>query len=323
MTTEQPVLPELPHQAVDVYQRILNGERLPADIPGLDALLSAGFVVPVLHSPGAYSAVDPRRVGPQLITLLQAHISAASVFADAMPSFLADLEKRFDSARPGAAGVERLTGLDEINKRINDEHHLTRSIIRSGQPGQRTPEDLRKSLKRDEAGLRRGLAMRTLYPASLRRTPTVSNWAQNMAGLGAEVRTLAAPFQRSIIFDDRTAFIPDHSGEGPPPPTVSVVVTEPLLVARIIAEFELDWARADTWYGAATADQGTVTTKGDRALLRELCSGKSRAEIADALSISPNWLGDRIRSLTKRLGLKSEAQLIHWWCRSPEYSIHD
>ncbi|MEW1700704.1 hypothetical protein [Streptomyces sp. NPDC091278] len=311
---------------MDTYQRVLNGEWIAPDAPGLDSLVDAGFLVRILHSPGMYSAVDPRRVSPSLLSQLQAHISAATAFAEAMPNFVAKLEKRFDAARPSASGVERLVGLEAINQRINMEHQLSSTIIRSAQPGQRTPEDLQKSLARDEAGLRRGLAMHTLYPASLRRTPTVSAWAQSMSELGAEVRTLAAPFLRSIIFDDRTAFIPDHvhNGGEAPPQKVSVVVTDRLIVARLCTQFDLYWSRAVTWYGGAnSATEGTITTAGDRALLRELCCGKSRAEIADALSITTGWVGDRIRSLTKRLGLKTEAELVHWWARSLEYDLPD
>ena len=320
-----PGLPDLSEEAVDAYRRLLGGESLSPEAPGLASLLDAGLAVACPPDIGSFAAVEPRLAALQMFALITPHLQAVNAYAAALPGFLVSLRERFYEARPASDGIEHLVGRDTVNKRIAEEHRSARDEIATAQPGPRTAQDLAYSFDRDRAALKRGLTMRTLYHAAVRRAPRVGEWARDMAAAGGEVRTLNGPFPRTIVFDRRVTFVSVHPRGSEPPPDEAVVITDPLVSARLASDFDLYWDRADPWYGGGTVrrDEGLTTSQTQRAILRELCLGRNQKQAAKNLGISPAWVNDQMRDLRVKLGVETLNEVIYWWRGSADHDIHN
>ncbi|MGI5139376.1 MULTISPECIES: hypothetical protein [unclassified Streptomyces] len=253
------------------------------------------------------------------------HLTALAAFTGALPEFMAGLRDRHDAMRPPHASIQFLQGRELINEHIAREHLNARTEIISAQPGHRTPEDLSFSCDRDRGALKRGLPMRTLYHSSVRRVATVGDWAKSMAHAGGEIRTFNSRFPRSIIFDRRVAFIPAHTSECEKSSDDAVMVTEPLVVERLAYVFDLFWDRAQPWFGRGdnSRDKGLVTTHTQRAILRELCLGRTQAQAAKNLGLGPAWINEQMGQLRKKLGAKTLNEVIYWWATSADHEVQD
>ncbi|WP_330306182.1 MULTISPECIES: hypothetical protein [unclassified Streptomyces] len=260
-----------------------------------------------------------------MIDKVHHHLAALATYTAAMPGFLATVRDQFQASRERHESIQLLTGREAINEHIAREHAAARTEIIAAQPGQRTPEDLSFSFDRDRSALKRGLPMRTLYHSSVRRVATVGDWANAMAAAGGEIRTFNGRFPRSIIFDRRVAFIPACTGESETPPDKAVMISEPLIVARTSYVFGLFWERAQPWYGRGDSgkDKGLVTTPAQRAILRELCLGRTQAQAAKNLGIGPAWINEQLGQLRKRLGAQTLNEVIYWWATSPDHDVQD
>ncbi|MGW2933291.1 hypothetical protein ACWDA7_15800 [Streptomyces sp. NPDC001156] len=166
--------------------------------------------------------------------------------------------------------------------------------------------------------------MRTLYHSSVRRVPTVGDWAKAMAAHGGEIRTINGRFPRSIVFDRRVAFVPAQSGGGEPSPDECVMITDPYGVGRIVDVFDMFWERAQPWHGGTRGeDKGLLTTDTQRAILRELCLGRTQAQAAKNLGIGAAWINEQLGQLRKKLGAQTLNEVIYWWATSPDHEEQD
>jgi DNA-binding CsgD family transcriptional regulator len=320
-----PDLPDLSDDMAAIYQRILHGESVPPGTPGLTELLAGGLVaVNRLAGQDTYNAIEPRYAALQVTRQIHAQIAAVSTYTGALPGLLASLQDQFEAARPPHDAIQHLKGRDVINERIDHEHKAIRAEILTAQPGQRTRADLEYSYDRDRSALEQGLSMRTLYHSSVRRVPTVGDWAKAIAAAGGEIRTFNGRFPRSIIFDRRVAFVPVHTGEDEPPAEEAVMISDPLVVARIAYSFELFWERAEPWFGGSRGeDMGVTTTATQRAILRELCLGRTQAQAAKNLGIGPSWVNEQLGQLRAKLGVETLNEAIYWWATSPDHAVQD
>ncbi|REE61387.1 DNA-binding CsgD family transcriptional regulator [Streptomyces sp. 3212.3] len=320
-----PDLPDLSVQATKVYRLALDGEPIPPGTPGLAQLLTMGLVVDSHSGDDLYSAIEPRYPALDMIGQVHQHLTALTEFTGAMPGFLATLRDQFQALSTRHESIQHLTGRDLINDHIARQHACARTEIIAAQPGHRTPEDLSFSFDRDRGALERGVAMRTLYHSSVRRVATVGNWANSMAASGGEIRTFNGRFPRSIIFDRSVAFIPAHTGESVNPSDEAVMISEPLVVARLAYVFDLFWERAQTWFDRSDSgkDKNLATTSTQRAILRELCQGRTQAQAAKNLGIGPAWINEQLGQLRKKLGAQTLNEVIYWWATSPDHEVQD
>lgn len=321
--SQVPDLPDLSDKTAHVYQQILEGISIPAGTPGLADLLATGLVVDSPRGKDTYTAIDPRYPTVEMTRQLHTRVEQLSTFTDALPGFLATVRDQYMAARPPHESIQRLRGRQLVNEHISREHAGARTEIISAQPGNRTPEDLSFSYERDRRALQEGLSMRTLYHSSVRRVATVGDWANSMTAAGGKIRTFNGRFPRAIIFDRRVAFIPVHTVPEPHPHE-AVMVSDPLVVAHAIAIFDLFWERADPWLGPGPGDDKEVVTSAtQRAILRELCLGRTQAQAAKNLGIGKAWINEQLGELRKKLGAQSLNAVIYWWATSPDHSLQD
>ncbi|MEU4094446.1 hypothetical protein [Streptomyces sp. NPDC026673] len=319
-----PDLPDLSASLADAYQRILDGETLARETEGLDSLLGNGLAAQYPYAPDTYSPVEPQYGALRMMHILHAHLEQLTAYAGAMPDLLVDLRDRYQSSRPSDKSIQHLIGRPAINKRIAAEHSGARKEILAAQPGPRSTEDLAHSFERDRSGLLRGLTMRTVYHGSVRRVAAIGDWARNMAAAGGEIRTVQGRFARSIVFDRRVAFVPVFTNEGEPPPDEAVMVSDPLVVGHIAHHFDLLWERADQWEGRReTPEDGLVTNRSQRDILRELCLGRTQAQAAKNLGISSAWVNKQMGELRDKLGVGTLNEVIYWWATSPDHDEQD
>ncbi|MFK0106393.1 hypothetical protein [Streptomyces sp. NPDC091217] len=322
-----PDLPELSQDMIVAYQRVLDGESVAPGTPGLAELLATGLVVRNWHAGSdSYSPIEPSHPELGMIEQVHAHMDVLTAYLGVLPGFLATLRDQFQSAHLSNEAIQHLKGRDLVNDHIAREHASARTEIISAQPGPRTPEDLAFSRDRDLGALRQGLSMRTLYHSSVRRVATVGNWAKAMTSAGGEIRTLNGRFPRTIIFDRRVAFVPVHTGsdDNEPPADEAVMISDPLVVAQVAHAVALFWERADPWdSGPRGEEKGLSTTPLQRAILRELCLGRTQALAAKNLGIGPAWINEQLSHLRKKLGVQTLNELIYWWAKSPDHDAPD
>jgi hypothetical protein len=274
--------------------------------------------------PGVLSAIEPRHRVLPMIEQIHIHLEALTAYAGALPGFLANLRGRFEATRTSNESIQHLVGRELINEHIAREHGAARKEIISAQPGNRTAGDLAYSFERDRAALKQGVSMRTMYHSSVRRVATVGDWAKEIAAAGGEIRTVNGRFPRSIIFDRRVAFAPVHTAEVEPPADEAVMLSDPLVAARATAVFDLFWERAEPWLCPSPGkDTGLTTTVTQRAILHELCLGRTQAQAAKNLGISSAWVNNQMGELRTNLGMKTLNEVIYWWAKSPDHDIQD
>ncbi|WP_324787073.1 hypothetical protein [Streptomyces sp. H51] len=320
-----PDLPDLSDDMLITYQRVLDGKPLSPDTPGLAQLLAMGLVV---SSPPAgsdtYTPIEPRHPALGMVERVHTQLQLLTAYMGALPAFLATLQDQFQSARLTIEAIQHLKGRDVVNEYIAREHASARTEIISAQPGHRTPEDLAYSYERDLGALQQGLTMRTLYHSSVRRVATVGDWAKAMTAAGAEIRTLNGRFPRCIIFDRRVAFVPVYSDTGEPPADEAIMISYPLVVAKTAHTFGLFWERAEPWFsGYRGEDDGLSTTPLQRAILRELCLGRTQVQASKNLGVSPAWINEQLGQLRKRVSVQTLNELIYWWAKSPDHDVQD
>lgn len=320
-----PELPVLSDEVTAAYQRILDGEPLQPDTPGLDSLMTSGLAVRFPQIADTYTPVEPGIAALHMMAILHAQLAAVTQYAQELPEFLVNLRDRFQASMPPAGSVQHLVGRTLINQRIHIEHSGARTDIITAQPSPRSSEDLAYSSARDYAALQRGLSMRTLYHSSVRRVASVGDWAKHMADGGGEIRTMSGRFPRIIVFDRRVAFVPVYRNwdEGEPPADEAVMISDPRIAAQISHVFDLFWERADLWMGGSNGDANLQTNSTQRAILRELCMGRNQKQAAKNLGISSAWVNDQLRELRLTLGVGTLNEVIYWWARSPDHTAND
>ncbi|MEV6739190.1 hypothetical protein AB0N14_20570 [Streptomyces sp. NPDC051104] len=66
-----------------------------------------------------------------------------------------------------------------------------------------------------------------------------------------------------------------------------------------------------------------MTTALQRAILRELCMGRTQAQAAKNLGIGPAWINEQLGQLRKKLGVQTLNEVIYWWAKSPDHELQD
>jgi DNA-binding transcriptional ArsR family regulator len=182
-------------------------------------------------------------------------------------------------------------------------------------PGPGTGPDGVHAVIRDP--LARGVAMRALFQHSSRFSEPTKEYVQRVMEYGVEVRTLPEFFDRLIIVDGESAFIP--GGERRPG---AVLIRDRAVVAFLGDVFEKAWVRAGRFpfrpVRAADAAGEVVpdTRRAIKSLLIEGCSDKA---IARRLGLSLRSVQGHIAALRDQYGAQHRFQLGYRMARA-EYA---
>ncbi|MES4887364.1 LuxR family transcriptional regulator [Streptomyces sp. NPDC096012] len=219
---------------------------------------------------------------------------------------------------PTPGTVRYLDGAAAVRDAVDEALWRARHEILVAQPdgpGPGTGPDGVHAVLRDP--LARGVAMRALFQHSSRFSEPTKKYVQGVMEYGVEVRTLPEFFDRLIVVDGGTAFIP--GGERRPG---AVLVRDRAVVAFLGDVFEKAWVRAGRFpfrpVRAADAAGEVVpdTRRAIKSLLIEGCSDKA---IARRLGLSLRSVQGHIAALRDQYGAQHRFQLGYRMARA-EYA---
>jgi sugar-specific transcriptional regulator TrmB len=199
-------------------------------------------------------------------------------------------------------------GLQEINAAIQRELDRARDEILTAQPdGPRPDLVLQDALDAVRRQLAAGVAMRTLYQHSTRFDEPTKNYVRAVSRYGVMVRTLPEFFERLIIIDRATAFIPGSEDR-----TTAVLIREPAVVGFLADVFEREWDRAEPYpfVPVRAAEAASEVIPALRESIRKLLiEGRSDKEIARRLGLSLRSLQAHVARLKEDHGAQHRLQL--------------
>ncbi|ANN17979.1 hypothetical protein SD37_21560 [Amycolatopsis orientalis] len=217
---------------------------------------------------------------------------------------VAKLTERY-SARPWsvdpATGLERIEDLDQVRQRLSELAFFTRRSVWSVQPGasiSRSAIEASKPL--DLRGLRRGIAVRTIYNTGALDDEVFLDYVQEVTAAGAEIRVTDDPIERMVIMDDVVAVLPidpQNSGQG------ALIVRQPGLIVGFLRLFHRLWNEASV-YPPPKPDAGGPSGE-DRKVLALLAEGSTDEVAARVIGVSVRHLRRRVARLMTELGAGS------------------
>jgi sugar-specific transcriptional regulator TrmB len=231
--------------------------------------------------------------------LYRAQEQLSSIRAEA--AVLVDEYQRSANRRRGE--VEHLTGTDEIVARLLElGQNLTTSLdsIITATP---TPHQLEQAKSDEARDLARGVAIRSIYPASARHDSSVVEYAAWLRDHGGAARAAISVPNRVLIYDREVAvvmFDPEDFTRG------AVIINTPGVVAALRALYELLW-ESGTELAPTEGDDDLKPE--ERELLQLLARGLKDEAIARQLGISIRTVRRMINTLSNRMDTSSRFAL--------------
>ncbi|MFE6334734.1 LuxR family transcriptional regulator [Streptomyces sp. NPDC057798] len=210
----------------------------------------------------------------------------------------------------GAPGrIRYIDGPETVQDTIGDALFRAKREILTAQPDEPGPGaalELLHAAVRDP--LARGVALRTLFQHSARFSEPTKKYVQQVMAQGdVAVRTLPEFFDRLILIDGETAFIP--GGEHP---HSAALIRDGAVVAFLRGVFEKAWVRAERFpfrpVRAADAAREVVPDV-RQAIKALLVEGRSDKAIARRLGMSLRSVQGHIASLREQYGAQHRFQL--------------
>lgn len=252
-------------------------------------------------------AVDPSLVQSRVVAPLGMRASELLEESTQWATTFADLGQAFRRTQTADLPVTQVRGLANINRYISSVVADAELELLTAQPaGARSAAVLKVALARDLRALERGLAMRTLYQHSARRSIATRDYVTEVTRYGAQVRTLDEFFERLIVVDRRVAILPG-AGDN----TVAVVVHEPNLVAYLADIFERYWERARSFIDREDETQRAVADDVHNMTVRMLLEGHSDDASAKRMGVSTRTYAGYVAALKHEYGVQTRFQLGH------------
>ncbi|MFE3498875.1 helix-turn-helix transcriptional regulator [Kitasatospora sp. NPDC059160] len=195
----------------------------------------------------AFDGVDPQaaveRLARRRLDGLQDEIRRVVSARHLVDGLLEDQRAgRQGAGRQGASGELRyVEGIDQVIACVDELSFFAREERLTTHPGPIISAALDAVRASDLKYLRRGLRMRTILHASALDSHRISRFATELAEQGAEVRGTAAPLERMVVFDRRTALVatdPQDITRG------ALVIRQPGLLSHLLALFERRWSQS-------------------------------------------------------------------------------
>ncbi|MCC3654223.1 LuxR C-terminal-related transcriptional regulator [Streptomyces sp. S07_1.15] len=202
--------------------------------------------------------------------------------------------------------VEFFTDREQLRRRIDAFHPLTRHELLSMRTTFPEPEVLEESLVTDLRLLARGAACRLLVSASALRRPGAARYVESVAEAGAEVRVATSVPLYLLIIDRELTVM--WAGLGSDRDRGDVALHGSLIAACFVQVFEHSWAAASPHIPGPSADRAQTArdyTSREREVLALLATGAKDESIARRLGISERTLRRLMTQLVEKLGVES------------------
>ncbi|MFJ8308071.1 MULTISPECIES: LuxR C-terminal-related transcriptional regulator [unclassified Streptomyces] len=270
----------------------------------LETLSELALIRSSAEQHGRLRAVSPDIGMEILMARQQAELAAQQQKLEASRAVAAQLIAEYADLRPAATspGVEHLIGLDQIRDRLARLARETRTEVATFAPnGAQSEENIAAARPLNEAQLRRGIRMRTVYLDSVRNSQITVDYVNWIAGLGGQVRTVPSLPTRMIIVDRSTAVIPvssDDTAAG------AVVLNGQGTLTALCALFDSVWEGAQPLGSAAPRDEQGLSPQ-ESTTVTLLARGHTDEAIAKRLGVSQRTARRIATDLMERLGARS------------------
>lgn len=318
-------------EAVELFGRLTTGGQPGPDDGEAFARLRAWGMAGLTDDGATAVALPPTQAVWPIAENALAHLERQVELLRGLPQMVRELDVHFAGSRHRAGtGSEFLADRAEINERIGSILEGAQFELLGAHPhGPRTRAQMELGVPRDTAALERGVTYRTLYQDGVRDDAVTCEWASTMAPRGVHFRTLADPFERVVIVDERIAVISNYVIPDAPD-GAAWIITDRAMVGFCKHAFEQEWRRARPWHGerrtrgGQAAAAGGRLSEGQRAILRCLSEGETQDGVARRLQMSKRTLQrelDQIRAVWV-LPQATVAQLTFRWATSPERDLN-
>ncbi|ELS54481.1 hypothetical protein [Streptomyces viridochromogenes] len=313
-----PGFPALTASARELYAACLRGGRPPRDAPPdvLDRLVALGLLVESKTEPDRLVPVDPKlaeaRLGATWRTAALQLLEQAGDLSEALAPLIAEFQGNTTPVVEGDS-VAYLQGKALISACVDDAvSYCTQELI-TAQPGGGRPANTLNAVRANvRAALSRGVSVRTLYQHTAWHAGPTREFVEEMTRLGAQVRTLDEFFERLIIVDRRTAFLPASADRNK-----AVMVREPAVVGFLADIFDRSWQRATEFTGQRTPERSVeITGQLRQMIVRGLIEGESDAVIAKRIGLSQRTYASHLARMKEELGVETRFQLGYQLARS-------
>lgn len=272
--------------------------------PAFDLLVDLGLLI--LEPDSGYVAVDPSTVQSRIVTPMGQQAAALLEESSRWAATFASLGQAFRRSEYDRSTITEVHGYANINRFVQAAVSDAQTELLTAQPsGARSAATLAVAAKRDIRALKRGVAMRTLYQHSARRSQPTRAYVADVAEYGAEVRTLDEFFKRLIVVDRELAIVPGVAGNH-----VAIAITEPSLIAYLADVFDRYWERA---LGFLDRELRSVDIAGDvrDMTVRMLVEGHSDTVSAKRMGVSTRTYAGYVADIKDEYAVQTRFQLGH------------
>ncbi|MEU1056898.1 helix-turn-helix domain-containing protein [Streptomyces sp. NPDC005876] len=263
----------------------------------LDRLARLSLLRPSEERPGQLRPVNPSIGLSALLARQEAELTEQHARFARTREEAARLTSQWSAAHALHGSVERLEGLDEERRRMEELSQQAETEVLSFLPGgAQSPSLLAAARQRDEQCLARGVRVRVVLLHSARNDRPTREYADWLLAAGADVRVCPSLPIRLVLCDGRSAMVPidpkdDRRG--------AIVVAASGVVMALSALFETVWDGAEP-FGERTPRYTEVTPQ-ERRLLMSLRSGLTDEAISRQLGVSVRTARRMLASLMEKL----------------------
>lgn len=302
----------LDHDTDSVYRALLFGQADSVDelrdtlalteetVRGaLDKLFEIELVRRSEDRRGAWRAVDPQAGLRVLLERESAELERRRAEVAASQADVATLiAERIGDHPAESSTLRRLPGMDTVLTRLEQLTESARTAVLGITPGSaQSPASLYAARRNDSRLLERGVAIREIVQDACRNDQATAAHARWLTDAGGDVRTAPTLPHRLIVVDGRTAVVPIDPARTP---KGALEITDPGIVAALVAVFEQLWETA-TPFGASSAPDRHGLTPRERDVLRLLASGITDEAAAARLAVSDRTVRRIMNDLCERL----------------------
>lgn len=302
----------LQHGAGDLFQKIvLKGsipaadQRIAADGPhhdGFALLLQIGLIA-LDPATDSYVPVDPAIVQSQVVTPMGQRAADLLAESSSWAATFAELGQAYRRTSPGEPPITEIRGSTTVKRFLAAALGDAETELLTAHPeGARPAKISSAALKRDREALARGVAVRTLFQHPARRSAATREYVNEIATLGAEVRTLDEFFNRLVVVDRRLAIIP-----GTDPTDVAIAIHDPNLIRYLVDIFERAWERGRPFHDREAEPE--ITDDVHNMAIRMLVEGYSDNASAKRVGVSTRTYAGYVAALKAAYNVETRFQL--------------
>jgi sugar-specific transcriptional regulator TrmB/DNA-binding CsgD family transcriptional regulator len=281
-------------------------ELTPGEVrESIRVLRDRGLIRESLEQPDDVAAVSPQVGLQSLLAQKRADLARRASELAECEAVVARLvhQHSSDPASYDVPGIQRLSGLDAIRRRLEEVASSTQHELLSLAPdGPQSATTIAASKPLDEMLLARGVRMRSVFLDSIRNDGQTVRWAEWLGSIGGEVRFTSVLPLRLKIYDRRIAVVPvnaDRSGGE------ALQVEIPGLITALLALFDEVWQSARTVVESGRSGDAERISEQERHLLSLLAHGQTDDGVARKLGVSVRTCRRMLADIMERLQAKS------------------